>query len=152
MSEQNLSKDQIVEQLLSIRELVVKGFNDRFKAVTALTLIDSLINSFSNEPLELEDYDLILYLKKKETEQIRKAIEKGELQDARILVKYAHYVSKKDFPELVETDDRNKRLKMKRELLGEIEELQRNPQDFKMDKVELTANDPILKIVKKYLI
>ena len=53
-------------------ELVVKGFNDRFKAVTALTLIDSLINSFSNEPLELEDYDLILYLKKKETEQIRK--------------------------------------------------------------------------------
>lgn len=151
MSAKELSNKQIVERLFAIREFITQGHNDRIKAIDAVIHIDFLINSFSYEPLEIENDNFILHFKKKEIEQIRKALVNEELQEAKALVKYAHYVSKDDFPELAETVEQNNRLKLKRELLEEIVKLQHKPKELIMNKVELTENDPILKILMKYL-
>ena len=110
MSTKDLSNKLIVERLLAIREYITNGLNDQIESIDAVIHIDSLINSFSDEPLDIENYNFILHFKKQETEQIRKAIEKGELKEAKILFKYAHYVSKNEFPAEDQFDKKYKNL------------------------------------------
>lgn len=44
-----------------------------------------------------------------------------------------------------------KRLKYKHQLLNELEDLRRNPKQIEFTKVELSENNPMMQIIKKYL-
>lgn len=147
MSNEKLTTEQIVEKLLTLREFITTNRFSDYSAVKAtVTNIDSMIVSLSNVQLELEDYDFIQHFKKKETEQIKKAIKDGNLRDAKAMLKYANFASKDRFRELIDDNQRNKNLLYKKELLEDLEEQKKNPREIEFNKIDYeTAEECIRK-------